>query len=175
MCSQTPRKSIGYILYHSNATHTRAARSVPGPLIRWPPWDREAGDSIDQALGCDCERDILSSGNESTGGAQQFRPTLFEIAFAQQPDWHPIVQFRIEAGQLSLDDRNREATVATFHNVVRDLIAIIGKKLAAYIAGVKDVRALDRWARGVEPYKTRNAKRKRSSAFLPAPPRGPRC
>jgi hypothetical protein len=34
------------------------------------------------------------------------------------------------------------------------LIASIGRKLTAYIAGVKDVRALDRWLEGAVPYKT---------------------
>jgi hypothetical protein len=30
---------------------------------------------------------------------------------------------------------------------------LIGKKLTAYIGGVKDVRALDRWIDGAAPYK----------------------
>ncbi len=48
---------------------------------------------------------------------------------------------------------HREATAAPFPNVVRELMAAIGKKLTAYIASVKDVRALDRWVAGAEPYK----------------------
>jgi len=48
---------------------------------------------------------------------------------------------------------HREATAAAFPQVVRELTAAIGKKLTAYIAGVKDVRALDRWIDEGEPYK----------------------
>ena len=49
---------------------------------------------------------------------------------------------------------HRESTTEPFASVVQDLIAAIGKKLTAYIAGVKDVRALDRWLEGATPYKT---------------------
>jgi hypothetical protein len=48
---------------------------------------------------------------------------------------------------------HREATTAPFANLVRALVSVIGKKLTAYIAGVKDVRALDRWMDGAAPYK----------------------
>jgi len=48
---------------------------------------------------------------------------------------------------------HREATATAFPKLVRDLTGIIGRKLTAYIAGVKDVRALDRWIEGAEPYK----------------------
>jgi hypothetical protein len=34
------------------------------------------------------------------------------------------------------------------------LVAVIGKKLTAYIAGVKDVRAIDRWMDEAVPYKS---------------------
>jgi hypothetical protein len=43
---------------------------------------------------------------------------------------------------------HREATTASFAKIVQQLVAVIGKKLTAYIAGVKDVRALDRWMDG---------------------------
>ncbi len=36
--------------------------------------------------------------------------------------------------------------------VVRQLIPLLGRKLTAYIGGVKDVRAVDRWAAGGEIY-----------------------
>jgi hypothetical protein len=49
---------------------------------------------------------------------------------------------------------HREATTAPFASLVQELVAIIGKKLTAYIAGVKDVRALDRWMDGAAPYKS---------------------
>ena len=58
---------------------------------------------------------------------------------------------------------HREATTAPFPNVVRELTSIIGKKLTAYIAGVKDVRAVDRWVAGAEPYK--NAEERLRFAF----------
>jgi hypothetical protein len=47
----------------------------------------------------------------------------------------------------------RESTTTAFPKLVRTLAGIIGKKLTAYVAGVKDVRALDRWMDGAEPYK----------------------
>ena len=49
---------------------------------------------------------------------------------------------------------HREATSLPFAELVRELIGVIGKKLTAYIAGVKDVRALDRWIDGTAPYKS---------------------
>jgi hypothetical protein len=36
---------------------------------------------------------------------------------------------------------------------VKELTTIIGKKLTAYIASVKDTRAIDRWMAGSDPYK----------------------
>ena len=48
---------------------------------------------------------------------------------------------------------HREATTNAFPEVVRQLADILGKKLTAYIGGVKDVRAVDRWIDGSGPYK----------------------
>ncbi len=48
---------------------------------------------------------------------------------------------------------HREATTTVFPDVVRRLVDILGKKLTAYIGGVKDVRAVDRWIEGGDPYK----------------------
>jgi hypothetical protein len=48
---------------------------------------------------------------------------------------------------------HREATATPFPDLVTELAGIIGKKLTAYISGVKDVRALDRWIEGAAPYK----------------------
>jgi hypothetical protein len=48
---------------------------------------------------------------------------------------------------------HRAATTTEFPTVVRELAGILGKKLTAYIGGVKDVRAIDRWLEGTEPYK----------------------
>jgi hypothetical protein len=47
----------------------------------------------------------------------------------------------------------REATSLEFSKLVKELTAILGKKLTAYIASVKDSRAIDRWIAGSEPYK----------------------
>jgi hypothetical protein len=47
----------------------------------------------------------------------------------------------------------REATSLEFSKLVKELTAILGKKLTAYIASVKDSRAIDRWISGSEPYK----------------------
>ena len=46
----------------------------------------------------------------------------------------------------------REAMTILFSELVRQLTEIIGKKLTAYIGGVKDVRAVERWMEGAEPY-----------------------
>jgi len=48
---------------------------------------------------------------------------------------------------------HRAATAASFADVVRDLSDALGKKLTAYLAGVKDARAIDRWITGSDPYK----------------------
>ena len=48
---------------------------------------------------------------------------------------------------------HREATTTAFSDLIRQLVNILGKKLTAYIGGVKDVRAVDRWGYGADPYK----------------------
>ena len=48
---------------------------------------------------------------------------------------------------------HRAATSASFGDIVRELSETLGKKLTAYLAGVKDTRAIDRWIAGAEPYK----------------------
>ena len=40
---------------------------------------------------------------------------------------------------------HREALFLAWPELVRRLTEIVGRKLTAYIAGIKDVRALDRW------------------------------
>jgi hypothetical protein len=47
----------------------------------------------------------------------------------------------------------REATTLEFSKLVTELTAILGKKLTAYIASVKDTRAVERWMAGSESYK----------------------
>jgi hypothetical protein len=47
---------------------------------------------------------------------------------------------------------HREAQRREFPEVVSALAEIIGRKLTAYIAGVKDVRAIARWLEGAAPY-----------------------
>jgi hypothetical protein len=50
-------------------------------------------------------------------------------------------------------DAHRKATSSEFPIVVEALVAIIGRKLTAYIAGVKDARAIDRWMQNATPQK----------------------
>lgn len=47
----------------------------------------------------------------------------------------------------------REATTLEFPKLVTELTGILGRKLTAYIASVKDARAVDRWVAGSEAYK----------------------
>ena len=47
----------------------------------------------------------------------------------------------------------REASTLDFPKLVTELTGILGKKLTAYIASVKDARAVDRWIAGSEAYK----------------------
>jgi len=47
----------------------------------------------------------------------------------------------------------REATTLEFPKLVTELTGILGKKLTAYIASVKDARAVERWMAGSEAYK----------------------
>ena len=48
-------------------------------------------------------------------------------------------------------DAHHRAISAPFPEVVGKLVSIIGRRLTAYIASVKDARAIDRWLNGVEP------------------------
>jgi hypothetical protein len=47
---------------------------------------------------------------------------------------------------------HREALRLPASKVVENLVEIVGRKLTAYIGGVKDVRAVDRWIAGGEIY-----------------------
>ncbi len=47
---------------------------------------------------------------------------------------------------------HREALRLPFPVVISKLVEIIGRKLTAYVGGVKDVRAVDRWIAGGEVY-----------------------
>ena len=57
----------------------------------------------------------------------------------------------------------REATTLPFPELVKRLSDLIGKKATAYIASVKDVRAVERWMSGASPYK--NAENRLRLAF----------
>jgi len=46
-----------------------------------------------------------------------------------------------------------ESTRLEFPKLVQELTTILGKKLTAYVASVKDTRAVERWIAGSEPYK----------------------
>ncbi len=47
---------------------------------------------------------------------------------------------------------HRESLALRFPELVQRLVEVIGRKLTAYVAGIKDVRAVDRWIAGGEPY-----------------------
>ena len=47
---------------------------------------------------------------------------------------------------------HREALLLPAPKVVEKLVEIVGRKLTAYIGGVKDARAVDRWIAGGEIY-----------------------
>ena len=46
----------------------------------------------------------------------------------------------------------RESLGVEFPKIVLELTEIIGKKLTAYVAGVKDGRTIDSWMTGASPY-----------------------
>src|SRR5436305_1546467 len=49
---------------------------------------------------------------------------------------------------------HRRAVQASFPELVAEVAEILGKKLTAYIGGVKDTRVIERWIHGgVEPYR----------------------
>ena len=50
-------------------------------------------------------------------------------------------------------EAHRESLSLPFPELVSQLVALIGRKLTAYVAGVKDVRAIDRWKEGNGPYR----------------------
>jgi hypothetical protein len=47
----------------------------------------------------------------------------------------------------------RESVTLPLPKLVAGLVEIIGKKITAYICQAKDVRTVDRWIEGGEPYK----------------------
>jgi hypothetical protein len=48
---------------------------------------------------------------------------------------------------------HRQSLTLPLPAIASGLVSVIGKKLTAYIGNAKDVRAVDRWIAGVEPYK----------------------
>lgn len=59
----------------------------------------------------------------------------------------PLVKARVD------HEAHRKATTAAFPEIVEGLVSIIGRRLTAYIASVKDARALDRWMKNQRPQK----------------------
>jgi len=49
-------------------------------------------------------------------------------------------------------EAHREAITLAFPELVSRLTGYIGRKLTAYVAGVKDVRSVDGWIKGNSPY-----------------------
>ncbi len=52
---------------------------------------------------------------------------------------------------------HREALSLAWPEIVRRLIEIAGRKLTAYITGVKDARTLGTWIKGTEPLHPRQS------------------
>jgi len=50
-------------------------------------------------------------------------------------------------------EAHRQAITAAFPEVVRSLVSIVGRKQTAYIASIKDARAVDRWMENAAPQK----------------------
>ena len=49
---------------------------------------------------------------------------------------------------------HRRSIQAPFAEIVAELVEILGKKLTAYVGGVKDTRVVERWTQGrVDPYR----------------------
>ena len=49
-------------------------------------------------------------------------------------------------------EAHRNSLMLPMPEIIKALVAVVGKKLTAYIAGVKDTRALARWMEGAQPY-----------------------
>jgi len=49
-------------------------------------------------------------------------------------------------------EAHRQAITLPFPKLVSELTDLIGRKLSAYVAGVKDVRTVDGWVKGNSPY-----------------------
>jgi hypothetical protein len=49
-------------------------------------------------------------------------------------------------------DSYRESLRLSTKEIVAQLVSLIGRKLTAYVGGVRDVRAVDRWMEGREMY-----------------------
>jgi hypothetical protein len=50
-------------------------------------------------------------------------------------------------------EAHRQAILAAFPEVVKGLVSILGRKQTAYIASVRDARAIDRWIENATPQK----------------------
>ncbi len=50
-------------------------------------------------------------------------------------------------------DAHRKAISAEFPEIVKALVSILGRRLTAYIASIKDARAIDRWLTNAKPQK----------------------
>jgi hypothetical protein len=62
----------------------------------------------------------------------------------------------VAIGPLARPDlaAHRRAIQAPFAEIVEELVQILGKKLTAYVGGVKDTRVVERWMQAsVEPYR----------------------
>src|ERR1700723_4219984 len=67
-------------------------------------------------------------------------PDLQEVRMATVPASRPDLAAHREALRLPIPE------------IVKQLVGLIGRKLTAYLGGVRDVRAVDRWMNGSELY-----------------------
>lgn len=75
-------------------------------------------------------------------------PTRGNTAVADRPP--AVADRRAQSLEAAL---HAECVKLLFPELVTRLVQIIGKKLTAYIASVKDVRTVEKWMTGTEPYR----------------------
>src|SRR5581483_8124575 len=106
---------------------------------------------------------ISSSASVGLGGS----PAIYEdittkSLVGQGQIWHTNVTQSMARPDLAA---HRRAMRAPFAKIVAELAEILGKKLTAYVGGVKDTRVIERWIQGdvEEPY--RDADRRTRLAY----------
>lgn len=62
--------------------------------------------------------------------------------------------------------RGRLKNLKLYERTVKQLVGIIGRKITAYVGGVRDVRAVDRWMNGSELYGAAEQGHLRAAAIM---------